>query len=303
VAAQDILDQHFKQLAQAGQAGFQRDWDIVNQRFGPSGNNIHLETARREALTQLRLKHQQQASALQQQYNNRLQVFDEIDGLISDKGKAEEAKMRTLLPADVRAQVFPKPDKEVDPLKAYGQLHTQGQQLQTELNKFQVGRSEGTGEKEKFYSTPTTIKTGYVPSWLGGSTAEVPAKGLFVKEQQYDSKTNKMVPVVRAANPDEISQWAQTTTRLGNLNKEKAAALDRINNSEHIASRIQMAAASSPRTGSGGTFADKVTQPSEEETPEQQSPAQASKPMFARNQSTGERKVSYDGGETWEDSQ
>jgi hypothetical protein len=258
-----------------------------------------------DLLTQLRLKHQQQASALQQQYNNRLQVFDEIDGLISDKDKAEEAKIRTLLPADVRAQVFPKPDKEVDPLKAYGQLHTQGQQLQTELNKFQVGRQDESGN---FTADPGQVNTGvqrpYLPWPLQGQqTAEVPAKGLFVKEQQYDSKKNKMVPVVRPANPDEISQWAQTTTRLGNLNKEKAAALDRINNSEHIASRIQMAAASSPRTGSGGTFADKVTQPSEENTPEQQSPAQASKPMFARNQSTGERKVSYDGGETWEDSQ
>jgi hypothetical protein len=72
-----------------------------------------------------------------------------------------------------------------------------------------------------------------------------------------------------------------------------------------------MAVANSPRTGSGGTFADKVTQPSqeEEEAPEQDNSESdntptptVSKPapVYARNKSTGKRLMSLDGGGTWQ---
>jgi len=259
MTAQELLNDRLKQEQADYQTSFQREWQIANQRFGPVSNNPRIEDARRRALSTLHQQWAARADALTRSYNKKIQGMQEVDRVIENPVKADEVKMRLIEPTEVEKVLFPQPEKETDPLKAYDQLYLHGQKVEEKLKRFET---EG----------PSSVKVrrggllGLVPGFAG-RRVEVPGGGTkIVTERTYNRSTGKWEKKSRNATPEEIRQWAALKAEQERVSQEEEKLLADIRRSDHTAVRMRMAAAASPRMG-GGTFATKAVQPKKQEEP------------------------------------
>ena len=279
LTAQELLNQRLERDKAEMQRAFEQQWDLTNRRFGPATNNPRIEEARQRALSSLDEEFTTRAQKLLDFYSEKAQGQSEIQQLVKEgrltPDAGEEAAQRMLMPPEVEKRVFPEE-------QTFEQLEAKRATIRNRLERFELGR---INERGKFKTEPARIKLGprselkrgLVPwPFRGHNYADVPAQGLYIKEKVWDEKEGKYVEQHRPATKEEMQNYA------------------RLKYMDVSAARMQTAAWRSsrmlnrPETGQG-TFAEKAVP---------QRPK--GKPIYARNSKTGERIVSYDGGQSWQ---
>lgn len=259
MTARDLVNSRMQQEQQQLQAAFNRQWNMVNRRFGPPTRNPSVEAARQRALSSLHQKFVNRANSMLGKYDEQFQSFNEIDqmveqGLITGVNP-EELKMRSVLPQDVEQAVFPgeeEVEEAPDPISEYGRFSTMRSRVQRELEDFEVAgpRPPGTHSVDRRMPDFLLRKSAESYDDPGGVGNRVFKRQIIGYDKQ-DNPVYERVP----AKGDELRRWAELTEQ----EREITEAMRGIEQSDAMASRIRMAATGSRRMLNGGTFASKAT--------------------------------------------
>jgi len=253
------------------QQRFNLAWDEINRSARFIGR-VKAGRMRQE----LHAKAKQEMLQFNQQAQQQMTQLQDIDrlaeqGMISN---ADEIKARIVFGADVAKSMYPR-RREEDIPGVFGKLDIYSQRISDELDKF----------REELPKPPSKL-TGISPLTAAVSMYRSSRKPKR-KVKVWDPNTGDWRKT--AATPEEIAEydfWRQQEKAVAARKKEVAAKFG-------VGQRVVQ-----PGT-KGGTFDDKIA---ESVKPQQQRTAPKSKVIRQRNTRTGEERISYDGGKTWQTS-
>ena len=273
---ESVIEEQIQAGRQQIQNKYALQWKEVNRskRFIGAGKSQRMLRDIDAKAKQEMLQFNQQA----QQQMNQLQNIDRLaqQGMISN---ADEIKARIVYGPDVAKSMFPQ-KREEDIPQAFGKLDVYSHRISQGLENFQMvdkwdkkilGRKTWIG-----YPLPKEKKRKELQIW----DPETPAK--------TDKETGKLVHW-RKATPGEIGVYQTYLQEEKNIAKRKRELLG----TPDVRGRIVQ-----PGT-TGGTFSDKIA---ESVRPQQQRTAAKPKVIRQRNTRTGEERISYDNGVTWQTS-
>ena len=278
---------------QTGRQQIQQRFTLQWKEIGRSARFIGRQKAlnmRRELHTKAKqemLQFNQQA----QQQIAQLQNIDRLtqQGVISNP---DEIKARMIFGTDVARSMYPEPEKERTVPQQFGELDVYSHRISQELDNFQV-----IGETpSKFLSRLKGISPLATAISIARGPAEKERKAELqvwdptISARAKDPKTKKMVDVMgkwRVAEPGEIARYAALVQEEKAIAQRKTELLGRPGISRRV---VQ------PGT-IGGTFSDKIT---ESVRPQRTPTAIKPKVIRQRNTRTGQERISYDGGRSWQ---
>jgi len=302
MTAEELTEQRFQRERNELSNTLRNEWNASVKTL-PAGDGPNAQEARNRMLSTLRARQADEANTFLAGYNKIRGKFKEVESLGKSAGwdqtRIDEVKMRSILAADMEAQVFPKvkEDKVADPQKEFDAAYLHGQKIEAGLEKFLVREKRSVVGGWSARNKP----------WLiggGRGSVEVPAGGVdVITEPSRMVGGTRTTPKSRAATQDEIGEWASLTAEQQRVAREKSSLLKDLRTSDPEAARLRTAAYESSRMGNmgpltreeaGGTFAQKVAAiPTPKAIPQ-------AKRMVADNPQTGGTIVSDDGGKTWQ---
>jgi len=254
------------------QQRFTLAWDEINRsarfigRVKASNMRRELHTKAKQEMLLFNQKAKAQADQL-----DRINRLAEI-GVITNP---DEIKARMVFGADVARSMYPKPERERTIPQQFGELDVYSHRISQELENF---RSE---KPSKFLSRLKAISPlATMTSILRGPPA-ITEKDL--KLQTWDPVAGEW----KKSKPEEVVRY------IALLQEEKAI----IQRKTELLGQPDIARRRVQPGIKGGTFSDKIA---ESVRPQQQRPAAKPKVIRQRNTRTGQERISYDGGRTWQ---
>ena len=269
---EEMLNTRIQQEQQALQQSFSQEWSIVNNRFGPVTNNPRLERARKNALSRL---HQ------------------EFIGKVSALGAKYRSGAQEIMESQVGIE-------ESNVFKEYGEYHRQLGNIHEELKEFEVAEpvsvpkrslkkraAEIAGMVASPASAAYTLAASHKRSSEKAEIERESAAGKRVYKRRIEGYTEPGGfgdPIYRRvrATDEELERYED----LKSQRDELRSALERLRESEPMASRIRRAHLASPRSGSAGSFVDKAVGEQKPDTYPGVSPAPIGTPQAVQKSKT-----------------
>ena len=240
-------------------------------------------------LQQIDMSAKQEMQTFNQQAQQQMVQLQNIDRLAQQGAitNPEEIKNRMILDPAVVRGMYPTPEKEPSIPEQFGELDVYSHRISQELENFMV-----VGAKE-----PSRLLKGLgFVSPLAGAVSIY--RGVARKKKKPELQIwDPTIPVKvkgedvmgdwRIAEPEEINRYATLVQEEKNITQRKRELLGRPDISRR---RVQ------PGT-KGGTFSDKIA---ESVRPQRTPTVIKSKVIRQRNTRTGQERISYDGGKTWQ---
>lgn len=272
VTPESYLEEQIQSGRQQIQDKYALQWKEVNRsrRFIGAGKSQRM-------LREIDAKAKQEMLAFNQQAQQQMAQIQNIDrlagqGLIYN---SDEIKARMVFGSDVAKSMYPTPERERSIPLQFGELDVYKRRIENTLAQFRR-------KKER------------IPSiWLGKKKEGIkPGKvqiyDVDAGKPEVNEKTGK-VEYWRDASPEEIQIRNMYLKMLEGVKKD----ISELFGQPDISQRVVQ-----PGT-KGGTFSDKIA---ESVRPQQQRTAAKPKTIRQRNTRTGEERISYDGGKTWQTS-
>ncbi|MCK5608891.1 hypothetical protein KAR91_43865 [Candidatus Pacearchaeota archaeon] len=281
---ESMLEQETRAGRQAIQSKYALQWKEVNRSRRFIGR-VKVS----QMLRQIDMNAKQEMLQLNQQAQQQIAQLRNIDQLAQQGAitNPEEIKARVILDPDIIKAMYPTPEKERTIPQQFGELDVYSHRISQELEDFQI-----IGETpSKFLSRLKGIS----PLATAISVLRGPPKGRKGKLQIWDRTIPAKDPKTgedvmgkwRSAEPGEIARYVALTQEERTITQRKTELLGQPDISRR---RVQ------PGT-IGGTFSDKIA----ESVKPQRTPTTAKpKVIRQRNTRTGQERISYDGGSTWQ---
>lgn len=225
-------------------------------------------------------KAKQEMLQFNQQAQQQLTQLRNVDRLAQQGAitNPEEIKARMAFGADVAKSMFPTPERERTIPQQFGELDVYSHRISQELERFK--------EEEPSKKLPKRVALAG-PLMAGPLAAYYSLKGKKRKVKIWDFNTGDWRKT--AAMPGEVAEYDMWLQEEKNVAAMKKELLGQIGIRQR---RIQ------PGTR-GGTFSDKIA---ESVRPQRQPTVTKPKVIRQRNTRTGQIRISYDGGKTWQTS-
>jgi len=269
VTPESFLNEQIQTGRQQIQDKYALQWKEVNRskRFIGAGKTKRLLREIDTKAKQEMLQFNQQAQEQMAQLNNINRLAEQ--GMISN---ADEIKARMVFGPDVARSMYPQ-KKEEDILQIFGKLDVYSHRISEELDRFM----------EEPPKPPS--KLAFITPVTGAISTYRALRDLKKRKVKvWDPNTGDWRKTY--ATPEEIAEydfWRQQEKAVAARKKEVAAKFG-------VSQRVVQ-----PGT-KGGTFGDKIA----ESVRPRQTPVIKSKVIRQRNTRTGEERISYDGGKTWQ---
>ena len=281
---ESMLKQEIQTGRQAIQSKYALQWKTVQQSRRFIG-----QTKASAMLREIDTRAKQEMLQFNQQAQQQLTQLRNIDRLAQQGAitNPEEIKARITFGTDVAKSMYPEPERERTIPQQFGELDVYSHRISQELENFQV-----IGGKKP--SKALAILGAVSP--LAGVAASYQALTRMPKKpelQVWDPtisikvKGEDMMGDWRKAEPEEIARYAALTQEEKNIAQRKTELLGRPDISRRT---VQ------PGT-KGGTFSDKIA---ESVRPQRQRSTTKPKVIRQRNTRTGQERISYDGGRSWQ---
>ena len=276
---ESIVNDYLQRGLQGIQDRYNTQWNEINKRGQTLG-----QRKQTQMFDELDAKVQQDAMAFQQQTQQQMEQLQRIDRLAQQAGTDPyEPKMRLVLGPEEEAARFPKETAPRSVMAQYGELDIYENRLQQEAGEFMTDPG-GKRIKEpwKFWfrekKTQPMLKV-YDPNL----------------EPTYDEKKKVWIKGgYRTATQEDIRRKLLIERELKDVQRQKRELMQQ----PDIATRVRGAALRIKRDPEHTSFVEKVQQskpkPKVPPTPKEQ------KTIRQRNTRTGQERISYDGGTTWQ---
>ena len=270
LTSESMLEQEIQTGKQQIQDKYALQWKTVQQSRQSVG-----ATKTAQMLRQIDMNAKQEMQAFNQRAQTQLTQLRNIDRL-AEQGvirNPDEIKARMTFGTDVARSMYPKPEKEKPPMQQFSELDIYSHRISDELEWF----------KEDKPSKPLGILAGISPLTAAISTYRSRRKPKR-KVRIWDPATEDYTI---EATPEKIAEYDMWLREQKDVAKLKRELTGRLGTGRRI---VQ------PGTR-GGTFSDKIAEsvrPRQAPTPTKQ------KTIRQRNRNTGQERISYDGGRTWQ---
>ncbi len=254
-------------------------WDEINRssrfvgRQKASNMRRELHTKAKQEMLQFNQKAEAQADQL-----DRINRLAEI-GQISNP---EEIKARIMFGTDVAKSMYPTPEKEESIPEQFGKLDVYSHRISQELEDFQIVGGKAPSKLAGLSPLTTAISMYRTLSGKRKPKLQVWDRTIPVKIKGED-----MMGKWRVAEPEEIARYTALTQEEKAITQRKRELLGQ---PDIVRRRVQSGT-------KGGTFDDKIA---ESVVPQRQPTATKPKVIRQRNRNTGQERISYDGGSTWQ---
>jgi len=272
---ESIVDNYLQQGLQDIQQRFESQWNEVNSRAKTLGQRKQMEM-----LNELQSKATQEIMTFRQQTQQQMQQLQLVDRLAQQNSSinANEVKMRMVLGPETETAMFPKPTPEKRP-PSVSELRSYESWLERKAPDFMTIPSK---EIKKWYLPRRYEK-------LTGPTRMVYDPDI---EPVYDEKKKTWTKGgYRPATQEDIQEKMYYDTELKKVREE-------LRNQPDIAVRVRSAMLKTKRDPEHTSFDTKVQQ-SKPELKALSAPREQ-KVIRQRNTRTGQTRISYDGGITWQ---
>ena len=284
---ESVLEQEMQTGRQRIQDKYALQWKEVNRSKRFIG-----QTKANQMLRQIDMNAKQEMLQFNQQAEQQLTQLRNVDRLAQQGAitNPEEIKARMTLGADVAKSMYPTPEKEPSIPEQFGKLDVYSHRISQELERFQI---VGDKAPSKFLSRLKGIS----PLATAISALRGPPKGRKGELQIWDPNiatkikdktTGKMVDAMgdwREAEPGEIGiyqAWLQEEKDVAARKRELLGQPD-----------ITRRKAGAVRSGFDAGITESIKP---QRTPTVTKP----KVIRQRNTRTGQIRISYDGGKTWQ---
>ena len=286
---ESMLDNYLQQGLQDIQQRFEVQWNEVNSRASVLG-----ERKQMELLNELQAKATQEVIKFQQGVSMQQEQLALMDRLAQQNPSfdAEEVKRRMTLGPEAEAEMFP---TEQDPMAQYGKLDVYQRRLESDMPEFMTVPGKRTGGLTgKVLGAGGFGVPGAVISRFISKGKRKPTQLIYDPDLDptYDEKTGKWtVGDYRPATPEELQQKTFYESEIADVKRTK----QEIMGLPDVATRIRGAMLRVKREPEHTSFAEKVqgSKPVPTEPRRQ-------KVIRQRNKRTGQERISYDGGKSWQ---
>lgn len=267
---ESMLEQEIQTGRQAIQDKYALQWKEVNRsrRFIGAGKANRM-------LQQIDMSAKQEMLQFNQQAQQQLEQLQNIDRLAEQGAitNPDEIKARMAFGTDVAKSMYPTPEKEISIPEEFGRLDVYSHRISDELERF----------KEDKPSRLLPARVALAGPLMGGALAAYYGRRkLKRKVRVWDPTTSEY----KKATPEQIAEYDMLLQEEKAITQRKKELLGRLDVSRRI---VQPGT----RSGFDAGVAESVR-------PQRQRPVTKPKVIRQRNKRTGQERISYDGGKTWQ---
>lgn len=269
MAPESVINKQIQTGRQQIQDKFTLQWDEINRsaRFVGQAKTQRMQRELHTKAKQEMLQFNQQAQQQMAQLQNITKMGEQ--GMITNP---DEIKARMVYGADVARSMFPREEKEKPPMQQFADLDTYSHRISDELDRFRVKKPSMLRKLKSISPLATAI-----------SALRGPGK---LKIQIWDPDKGDYVDTDK---PEDIARYVAL------LQEEKAI----VQHKDELYGQLDI----SRRTAQPGVVGSGFDAGVAESVIPQRTPI-ATKPKVIRqrNRRTGEERISYDRGKTWQTS-
>ena len=287
---ESVINEQIKTGRQQIQQQFTLAWDEINRSARFVGQQKALNMRR-----ELHTKAKQEMLQFNQQAKQQMAQLQDVNRL-AEQGmitNPDEIKARMVFGADVARSMYPTPEKEPSIPEQFGKLDVYSHRISDELGRFQIVGGKAPSKLLRGLKGISPLATA-ISALRGppkGRKGELRIWDPNIATKIKDKNTGKMVDAMgvwRKAEVEEIAEYKMWVAAEKDLAQRKTELAGRSDITRRTA---QPGAGSGFDAGVAGSI-----------TPQRTPTAAKPRVIRQRNMRTGQERISYDGGRSWQTS-